>query len=85
MWWLEAFNKHTGILVHEYSLRTLSTSRLQELLTIGDTVEMGGVRYPLEAGGFDVPPSMLGAFVELADEEFESSEDLDYQVSFFEE
>lgn len=83
MWYLEAFDKDSELQVRDYPMPGLSTETLKDLLNLGDTVRIGGVKYPLEAGGYDISPVMLHTFAEYIGEPFTIDDSWDYQVGFY--
>lgn len=85
MWYLEAFDRESALQVRDYAMPGLNTATLKKLLNLGDTVEIGGVKYPLEAGGYDIPPETLPSFAEYIDETFKLDDSQDYQVGFYDE
>jgi len=85
MWHLEAFDRESELQVRDYALPGLNTAELKRLLNRGDSVEIGGVRFPLEAGGYDIPPETLPSIAEYIGEMFEADDSWDYQVGFYEE
>ncbi len=85
MWYLEAFDRESELQVRDYAMPGLTTATLKKLLNLGDTVEIGGVKYPLEAGGYDIPSDTLHSFAEYIDEPFEVDDSWDYQAGFYDE
>lgn len=85
MWYLEVFDGASELQVREYSMHGLNTATLKKILDLGDTAEIGGVKYPLEAGGFDIPPEILPIFTGYIDETFTVDDSWDYQVGFYDE
>lgn len=85
MWYLEAFDRESELQVRDYVMPELNTATLRDLLSLGDTVEIGGVKYPLEAGGYDIPPETLPSFAEYVDEPFRVDDSWDYQVGFYDD
>jgi hypothetical protein len=85
MWYLEAFDRESELQVRDYALPGLTTASLRALLDLAGTVTIGGVRYPLEAGGYDVAPEVLPRFAEYLDEPFDADDSWDYQVGFYDD
>ncbi|MFF0818287.1 hypothetical protein ACFYVR_24515 [Rhodococcus sp. NPDC003318] len=85
MWYLEAFDRESELQVRDYAMPGLTTAILKNLLNLGEAVEIGGVKYPLEAGGYDIPPETTPSFAEYIDGPFKVDDSLDYQVGFYDE
>ena len=85
MWYLEAFDSGTKLLVRDFPMKELTTAQVKDLLQLGDSIEIDGVRYPLEAGGFDIPDATLVRFATYIDGDFRADPNCEYQVSFFDE
>ncbi|MDH6678747.1 hypothetical protein M2284_002960 [Rhodococcus sp. LBL1] len=85
MWYLEAFDRESDLQVRDYAMPGLTTTTLKKVLNLGDSVDIGGVRYPLEAGGYDIPRQVLPRFAEYIAEPLTFDDSWDYQAGFYEE
>ena len=85
MWELREFDRNTSFLKQDYSLPQITTERIQELLGLGDTVEIGDHHYPLEAGGYDVPESLVSFIATFGNWTGLPQPGMDYQVAYFEQ
>ncbi|MFF0528353.1 hypothetical protein ACFYT3_08180 [Nocardia amikacinitolerans] len=83
MWYLEAFDKKSELLVRDHALAGLSTAALQRILGFGDSFEDEGVTYPPEARGYDVPLSVLPELAGYIVGGFMIDDSCDYQVGFY--
>ncbi|WP_444980032.1 DUF7683 domain-containing protein [Nocardia amamiensis] len=83
MWYLGAFDKESEILVRDYPLIGLDTATLKDLLEFGDSYEIDGIQYPPEAGGYDVPLSILPRLTKYIVGDFAVDSSCDYQVEYY--